>query len=94
LIESISTTENDFVYTTDLPSEYTVRVVDFENVDTNGTSRHVYLSAVVNDKSVLCMCDSVSDVNLMPYSLVDQKSIRYTNALLLLPLLKFWVTVE
>jgi len=56
-------------------SVYTVKVVDFENVDTHGTSKRVYLSAVVNDKPVLCMCDSGSNANFMPYNLVEPKNV-------------------
>jgi len=32
------------------PTEFTVRAVDFEGVDTYGTSKRVYLSAIVNNK--------------------------------------------
>jgi len=53
----------------------TTRIVDIENVDTNGKSKRVYLSVVVNCKPVLCMCDSGSDVNFIPHSLVDPKTI-------------------
>jgi len=52
-----------------------VRIVDFEGVDTNGTSKRVYLSAMIRDKPVSCMCDSGSDVNFMPYNLVEPKNI-------------------
>jgi len=53
----------------------TTRIVDFKNVDTNGKSKRVDLSAVVNGILVLYMCDSGSDVNFIPYSLVDPKTI-------------------
>jgi len=54
-------------------------MVDFVNVDTNGTSKCVYLSATVNDKDVLCMCDARSDVNFLPYNLLDPKRIKATT---------------
>jgi len=53
----------------------TAKIVDFVNVDTNGKSKRVFLSAVVNRTSFLCMCDSGSDVNFLPYSLVDPNTI-------------------
>jgi len=53
-------------------ADCTFRIIDSENVDTHGTSKRVYLAAVVNDKIVSCMCDSGSDVNFMPYQLVER----------------------
>jgi len=58
--------------------EPTLRIVGFVNVDTKGTSKCVYLSAVINDKSVLCMCDADSDVNFVPYDLIYPKLIKPT----------------
>jgi len=57
------------------PTEFTFRAVDFEGVDTNGTSKGIYLSAIINNEPVSCMCDSGSDVNFMPYDLVEPENI-------------------
>jgi len=60
---NISSVMDQLLMTNDSLMAPTLRMVDFENVDTNGTSKCVYLSAIVNDKNVLCMCDAGSDVN-------------------------------
>jgi len=64
----------------DMRREPTLQMVSFVNVDNKGTSRCVYLSATINDRSVLCMCDADSDVNFLPYHLVDPKFIKPTTA--------------
>jgi len=61
----------EVVHTVATVVDYTVRIVDSKN----GTSKRVYLAAVVNDKIVSCMCYSGSDVNCMPYYLVEPKHI-------------------
>jgi len=57
------------------PTEFAFRAVDFEGVDTNGTSKRVYLSAIINNEPVSCMCDPGSDENFMPYDLVEPENI-------------------
>jgi len=65
----------EVVHTVASATDYTFRIIDSENVDTHGTSKRVYLGAVINDKIGSCMCDSGSDVNFMPYHLVEPKHI-------------------
>jgi len=57
------------------PNEFTFQAVDFEGVDTNGTRKRVYLSAIINNEPVSCMCDSGSDKNCMPYDLIEPENI-------------------
>jgi len=56
-----------------------LRMVSFVNVDTKGTSGCVYLSATINDKNVFCMCQADSDVNFLPYDMIDPKLIKPTT---------------
>jgi len=79
MTQESSQTKNEAIKTTVSSIEPTRRVVDFENVDTNGESGRVYLSAVVNGKFVLCMCDTGSEDSFLPYNLVDPKMIFPTT---------------
>jgi len=58
--------------------EPTLRMVSFVNVDTKGTSKCVHLSVTINDNYVLGMCDADSDVNFLPYDLIDPKMLKPT----------------
>jgi len=73
-----TTTTNESVPIRYWCKEPTLRMVNFVNVDTKGISRCVYLSATINGKNVLCMCDADTDVNFLPYDFVDPKSIKPT----------------